>query len=337
MNFFHDCHGGKPLTGRNNRHSSGESWEEIVSIIQIALVFFALLAGRELGKIYTNYNEVSRLSIIFDIKEEDLADYIREVLAGNEGFLEAGLAFTLPSSKSVEGPVTETPDYVRRWFISVTLSAIIVQQPKVSDIEVQLWVEDELILTEAFSFERDEVPYRNLLKRPITLEIEDIPRFRRIIEEASERYGGEVEFKFTGQALVHVQFLKAWLPFFTARYPMVRAPHLDYLSSGWADSNNRYLEEISTGSLTYISFRLSNPTRVHSIWENVTLTVYKTGLEEAYFTAVKEVGVAGGTDATYVFPFISDEVGVYKYALEAPGGFRLDVTETPELFVELTA
>jgi hypothetical protein len=118
---------------------------------------------------------------------------------------------------------------------------------------------------------------------------------------------------------------------------MVRAPHLDYLSSGWADSNNRYLEKVSPGGLTFISVRLRNPTRVHSIWENVTLAVYKTGVEEAYFSAVKEIGVAGSTDATYVFPFTPDETGIYKYSLEAPEGFRIDVAESPELVVEPTA
>ncbi len=316
--------------GRSGERSQGD----LLGILQIALIFFALLVGRELGNIYSNYHEVSQLYIVFDVEEEEIAGFVREVLAGSDADLEVGLAFTLPSARSVEEPVTQVPDYVRRWFISVTLSAIIVQQPDVSEVEVQLWVEGEPMLRETFPFEREKIPYMRLLGRTLNLHIEDMEKFRRVVKEASERYGGEVEFRFTGRALAHVQFLKVWLPFSTTCYPLVRAPHLDYVSSSWIDAGGQPTSRISVGEGASVSVHLRNPTRVHSIWENVTVAIYRAESEEPVLTAVKEVGVAPGTTATYFFPFSLEEPGLYSYAVEAPGGLSVSSEESPKLTVE---
>lgn len=325
---------GEHPTAEGGKQVGGDSWEDLVSVLQIALIFFALLAGKEIGDIYSSYREVSQLSIIFDVREEEIARFVREVIAGGEADLDVGLAFTLPSAWSIEGTVTEVPDYVRRWFISVTLSAVVVQQPEVSEVEVQLWVEGEPMLTETFPFEREKVPYMGLLKRTMALRIDDTERFHKAVQEASERYGGEVEFRFMGQALAHVQFLKVRLPFLTARYPLVKAPHLDYLSSTWTDTDSSPISLIRVGEDTYVSMRLRNPTRVHSIWENVTLAIYRAGSEDPVLTTKKEVGVAAGTTATYVFRLSIEEPGVYHYALEAPGGFSIDEVESPRLRAE---
>jgi len=298
--------------------------DELVSALILALFFFMVLAGRELGDIYSSYKEVSQLSIVFHVKEEELAGFVREVLAGGDADLEVGLAFSLTGARSIEGLVPQVPDYVRRWFISVTLSPILVKQAEVSEVEVQVWVEGELMLEESFPFEAEGVPYARLLGRNLSLAIEDAERFRRVVREASERYGGEVEFRFTGLALVHVRFLKVWLPFFTERYPLVRAPHLGLLSSNWTDADGLPVTRVSVGRDTYVSVHLRNPTRVHSIWEDVNVTIYRAGSAEPVLTRIKEAGVAPGTTATYVFPFSPEEHGVYRYTLEAPGGLRLD-------------
>lgn len=297
--------------------------DELVSALILVLFFFMVLAGRELGDIYSSYKEVSQLSIVFHVKEEELAGFVREVLAGGDADLEIWLAFSLTGARSIEGLVPQVPDYVRRWFISVTLSPIIVKRPEVSEVEVQVWVEGELMLEESFPFEPEGVPYARLLGRNLSLAIEDAERFRRAVREASERYGGEVEFRFTGLALVHVRFLKVWLPFFTERYPLVRAPHLDLLSSDWMDADRLPVTRVSVGRDIYVSVYLRNPTRVHSIWEDVSVTIYRAGSAEPVLTTIKEAGVAPGTTATYVFPFSPEEHGVYRYTLEAPGGFRL--------------
>jgi len=49
------------------------------------------------------------------------------VLGGEAADLGFGLAITLPTVDDETRLVTETPDYVRRWLISVTLSAVTVR------------------------------------------------------------------------------------------------------------------------------------------------------------------------------------------------------------------
>jgi hypothetical protein len=313
-----------------------DTWEEVISALQIALVFFALLAGRELGNIYNTFGEVSRLYIVFDVREEELAGFVREVLAGGDPDLEVGMAFTLPEARSIEGPVTELPDYARKWFISVTLSAIVIQQPEVSQVDVQLWVENDHIQTEIFYFERAGVPYRQLLKRNLSLHIEDVDRFRRVVQEASELYAGEVELKFTGQVLVHVRFLETWLPFFTARYPLVKAPQLSYVSSDWKDVEGNLLREVQTEEDAYVSIRLENPARVHSIWQNTTVHVYRDGDDKPVLSETKELGVAATSEATYYFRFPMMEPGLYRYSIETEDGFNLENSRSQELLVEAT-
>lgn len=318
----------------NRRPTRWASWGEIVGILQIALLFFALLVGRELGNVYSTQHEVSQLSIGFVVEEEELAGFVREALAGVDADLEVGLAFSLPTAVDEEEPVTRVPDYVRRWFISVTLSAIVVQQPEVSDVEVHMFVEEEPMLSATFPFPREKVPYMRLLKRTMALRIEDPARFRSVVQKASDRYGGEVEFKFEGRTLAHTLFLKTWLPFSTTRHPLVRAPHLEYLSSNWTDTEGNPIMQMPAGRDVFVSVDLWNPTRVHSIWENVTVAVYPAGSDEPVLSAQKEVGVAPGTAATYVFRFSLEASDVYSYSLEAPGGFGLGRDESPQLRVE---
>lgn len=323
------------VSKRNIRERIGrDTWEEVISALQIALIFFALLAGRELGNIYSTFGEVSRLSIVFDVREEELARFVREVLAGGDPDLEVGMAFTLPEARSIEGPVTEIPDYARKWFISVTLSAIVIQQPEVSQVDMQLWVENEHIQTETFYFERAGVPFRQLLKRNLSLHIEDVERFRQIIQAASELYAGEVEFKFSGQVLVHVRFLQTWLPFFTARYPLVKAPQLSYISSDWRDVEGNVIQKLETGGDAYVYIRLENPARVHSIWQNTTVRIFRDGYEMPVLSDTKELGVAAASAATYHFRFSMVDSGLYTYSIETVDGYGLENRSSQELLVE---
>lgn len=248
--------------------------------------------------------------------------------------MEVGMALTLPSFRNVEGTVTDLPDYARRWFISVSLSPIVVQQAEVSDVEMTLWIEGEAIQASRFSFEREKIPVITMLERSVTLSIEDPDGFREAVTEASEMYGGEVEFKLTGQAMVHVLYLKTWRPFSTTRYPLVRAPHVDYVSSRWTDIEGSPVANLQTGRTAHVEFRTSNPTRVHSIQENVTVSIYREGSEEPVHTSWKTALVAPYSTATYVFRFIPEEPGAYYYALNAVDGFETAGAASPRLQVE---
>ncbi len=317
----------------NRRGGGRRARDDLISVLQLALIFAAVLVGRELGSIYNEYEEVSRLVTYFEVGEEELAGYLRQALSGGEADLDVGVAFTLPSVRNVEGQVSELPDYARRWFITATLSAIVVRQPEVSDIEVELLVEGESFAREAFPFEREKVSYMALLDRSISLPVKDVEALRRAVEEASGRYGGEVEVALTGRALAHVTWYRVWLPFSTTRYPLVRAPHLVYLSSAWKDEGGGEISGLRVGGRCYVSLRLRNLTRVHSIWENVTCTVYMEGREEAVAALRKEVAVAPGSDATYVFVFEPEGPGTYSYSLSVQGGLSLERNEAPKLDV----
>jgi len=314
--------------------SNADTMDDLVTLVQIVLLFVAVLVGREVGNVYSNYREVSRLSVVMQVSEEELAGFIRGVLAGNDTDLNTGIGFTQPYYKNVEGQVFQVPDYVRRWFISVTFSAITVHQPEVSDIEVQLWVEGESIQTNSFAFERDKVNYMSYFRRTIALHLDDKTRFSDLVQRSSEKYGGEVEIKLAGRALAHVEFFEVWLPFSTTSYPLVRTPHVNYLESEWTDTSSNVIQRSKVGGRTYISVRMQNPTRVHSIWENVTATVYKVGSDEPISSVSKVIAAASGSKVTYVFPFSPEEAGSYRYSLTTSGGFQVAPDQTPILEVE---
>jgi hypothetical protein len=308
--------------------------DDLVSLLFLALLFFVLLVGREFGSIYSGYGEISRLSVLFQMDEDELADYMEGVLGGEEPVLDVGIALTLPSVRNVEGIVTEMPDYTRKWMIGVAVSPIIVRQPEISDVEIRLLVEGEEVHFQRFLCEKEKVPYISLLERSFSLNIEDVEVFREAVREASDLHGGEVEVTFTGRALLHVLFLQDWLPFSTTRYPLVRIPHVELESSWWVDSEGRTKIQTQTGQTIFIQFRIANPTRVHSISKNVTVTVNKQGSEEPIYTSWKFAPVAPGTTATYIFQFTPEEPGVYRYSLEAEDGLRLDKTDSPSLQVD---
>ena len=308
--------------------------DELISLLFLAFLFSVLLVGKELGSIYNVYGEISRLSVLFQLDEGELAGYVENVLGGEEPDLNVGISLTLPSFRNVEGIVTEMPDYARKWLISVAVSPIIVRQPEISDVEIRLLVEGEEVHFQRFPSKKERVPYISLLERSFSLYIEDVEGFREDVREASDLYGGEVEVTFTGRALLHVLFLKDWLPFSTTRYPLVRIPNVELESSWWVDSEMRTKLKAQTGKTAFIQFRIANPTRVHSIYENVTVTVYKQGSEEAIYTSWKIAPVAPGTTATYVYQFTPEEPGVYSYSLEVKNGLKLDKTDSPSLQVD---
>ncbi len=310
-----------------------EREEDTKTIMYIIILFVAVLVGRELGNLYNMHQEVSRLSVYLELEEEEAARYLRGILNGVDSELKVGLGLSTLLASSVGGPVTQTPEYVRRWLISVILSPVTVQQPEISDLEVNLYLEGSLVAGGFFSFGREKVSSIRLLERRIPLPVKEETTFRGIILEASERHGGEVEVKIIGRALVHIAFLNAWLPFSTTRYPLIRIPHLNYISSGWMDLGGREIESLKVGETCYIAVTLYNPARFHSVWENLTARVYRVGEIEPIATIEKTVGVAAESRATYFLPFTPTREGVYRYLLEAQGGFSIGSDKTPPLEV----
>jgi len=286
---------------------------DIVSALTLALIFMSIMAGREVGSLYASYDELKSLKVLFSVTEEETSGYLRDVLDGEAPDLGFGLAITLPAVDDETRLVTETPDYARRWLISVTLSAVTVRQPSVSDVELELLVEDEVSARETFTFPKEKVSYLGLVDRGVELRVGDAQSLRSTIAEAADRYSGEVKMEVRGRVRAHLWYLETWLPFSTTRYPLVESPHVLYSSSEWRDLDGSAVGDVETEQQVMVAVSFRNPMRVHSVRENVSCTIIRGGVPVA--GVVKEVSVPPGGEAVYVFQYTPDMAGEYVYVL----------------------
>lgn len=307
------------------------SREELIGLVQLVIIFTAILAGREVGNLYSSFGELSRMSVNLSFTEEEMAAYLLDAIQGRNSTLNVGMAVTIPGFTSTEGQVTQTPDYVRKWLISITLSPIVVNQPEVSDVDLTLLVEGQPVLSKTYTFPREKVGYISFLKRNIPLTVDDEATFRRLVGEAAAAHAGEVEITITGRAKANVLFFESMLPFKTTKYPLVSAPNLTLDKSGWetVDGSGKMAR---VGELVSVGISLSNPTRVHSLTQNVTCRIYLEGGTEPVATVAKTTTAAAGTVSTYVFNFTPRDPGVYYYTLESTG-FPLTTEASPRLIV----
>ena len=271
------------------------------------------------------------MSVNLSFTEEEMAAYLRDTIQGKDSTLNVGMAVTIPGFTSTEGQVTQTPDYVRKWLISITLSPIVVNQPEVSDVDLTLLVEGQPVLSKTYTFPREKVGYISFLKRNIPLTVDDEATFRRLVSEAAVAHAGEVEITITGRAKANVLFFESMLPFKTTKYPLVSAPNLTLDKSGWETMDGSG-KTAKVGEIASVGISLSNPTRVHSLTQNVTCRIYLEGGTEPVATVAKTTTAAAGTVSTYVFNFTPRDPGVYYYTLESTG-FPLTTEASPRLIV----
>jgi len=90
------------LTPMRGRKRGKKERDELVSLLFLALLFFVLLAGRELGSIYNGYGEISRLSVLFQLDEGELAGYVEGVLGGEDQVPDANRSNDLNPVKDSE-------------------------------------------------------------------------------------------------------------------------------------------------------------------------------------------------------------------------------------------
>ncbi len=298
---------------------------DIVSALTLVLIFVSIMAGREMGSFYASYEELKNLKVLFSVSEEEMSGYLRDVLSGESPGLDYGLSITLPAVDDETKLVTETPDYARRWLISVTLSAVSVRQPSVSDVELELLVEDTAFAHETFTFPKEKVSYLGLVDRGVELTVGDTHSLRSTIAEAAARHSGEVKMEVRGRVRAHLWYMETWLPFSTTRYPLVEAPRVLYGSSEWRGLEGAAVTGVETGRPVMVSVSFRNPMRVHSIRENVTCTILRDGVPVA--GVVKEVSVAPESEAVYVFQYTPDEAGDHVYVLTSDDS-RLNADES---------
>jgi hypothetical protein len=277
------------------------------------------------------------MAVNLNFSEEEMSNYLRDTIQGKNATLNVGLAVTIPGFTSTEGQVTQTPDYVRTWLISVTLSPIVVTQPEVSDVEVTFLVEGHQVLSKTYSFSRAKVGYISFLNRVIPLTVDDKAEFKKLVGDSAATHSGEVEITITGHAKANVLFFESMLPFKTTKYPLVSPPTLVLDKAEWSvwDSIGTRIPGLypaKVGDITGPEIAVSNPTRVHSITENATLAVYLEDSPQAVFTQTKKVTAAAGTVSTYIFDFSPNSPGTYYFILKS-AAFSVTADTSPRLIV----
>ena len=166
-----------------------------------------------------------------------------------------------------------------------------------------------------------KISFIKFTDRTMSLNIEDINEFSRIVEEASQEYGGEIKTTFRGRVHMHLLFLDTWLPFSVTRYPIVRPPHLDYTDSSWRSYTEGQVESIPVEEDGYVLVEFRNPTRLHSLDEKVTCNIYREGETIPVLNITKRVQVPPDTDGQYIFQFTLSEPGNYTYNIVSEDRF----------------
>jgi hypothetical protein len=307
------------------------SREEIIGFVQLVIIFTAMLAGREIGNLYSSYNELSKMSVNLSFTEEQMSTYLLDTIQGRNATLNVGMGVTIPGFTSTEGQITQVPDYVRKWLISVTLSPIIVTQPEVSDVDIEMFVEGQRVLSKMYTFPRSKVGYISFVERNIPLTVEDEATFRKLVSDAADAHAGEVEITITGHAKANVLFFESSLPFKTTKYPLVLPPYLTLGKTQWETIDGSGTTA-RVGELASVGISLSNPTRVHSLTQDVTCRIYVVGMIDPEAVITKTTTAAAGTVSTYIFNFTPSQPGVYYYTLEA-AGISLPADVSPRLVV----
>lgn len=307
------------------------SREELIGLVQLVIIFAAILAGREIGNIYGSFRELNNMAVSLNTSEEAVAAYLRDTLQGKNATLGVGMAITIRGYNNTEGQITQTPDYVRKWLISITLSPIVVTQPEVSDVEMHLLIEGQEVASQTYQFPRAKVGYVAYLNRVVELRVPDLAALREIITASAAKHGGEVQVTITGRTKANVLFLESMLPFTTTRYPIVSVPKLD-VTSEWDAPKPGGVYTANVGESTPVMITASNPTRVHSLTQQGTCTIYREGVAEPQFTQTKTFTAAPGTVSTYLFLFTPTAPGTYYYTIETTG-YNLPPEASPRLEV----
>jgi hypothetical protein len=295
--------------------------DELIGALTLIILFVSVVGGREIGNYYASYQEMTRLKVLFEVTEEELSRYITGLVQGEEPDLEIGLIITAPGANNLADIVTSTPDYVDRWLIGLTVSPIVVNQPEASEVELEMLIEDEIVDEALYDFPKQKISFIKFTDRTMSLNIEDINEFSKIVEESSQEYGGEIKTTFRGRVHMHLLFLDTWLPFSVTRYPIVRPPHLDYTDSSWRSYTEGQVESIPVEEDGYVLVEFRNPTRLHSLDEKVTCNIYREGETIPFLNITKRVQVPPDTDGQYIFQFTLSEPGNYTYSIVSEDGF----------------
>jgi len=306
--------------------------DEVRGLLLLVLLFVSVVGGRQLGNYYASYQEMTQLKVLFEVTEEELSRYINSVISGENSDLEVGIVIASPTMDNSAGIVTSTPDYVNRWLIGLTVSPLVVNQPEASEVELEMLIEETVVDEALYDFPKEKISFIAYTDRMMSLDIENLEAIKSIIETSVEEYGGEVKVTFRGQVHMHLLFLDTWLPYEVTRYPIVSAPYLRYVDSDWVSYTEGSVLSMSVDEGGYVVVDFRNPTRLHSLSEEVTCQIFSVGEDEPVLSISKTVSVPPSTDGQYTFSFRFEEPGDYVYLVWS--GDRLLVEGEKVLSVE---
>ncbi len=289
--------------------------DELLGALMLVFLFISVVGGRAIGNYYASYQEMTKLKVLFEVSEEDLSNYIVNEVKGQQTNLEVGLIITGQRADNSANVVTNTPDYIKRWLVGLTVSPVVVNQPEASDVELEMLIEGNSVNDAVYSFPKQKISYLQFTDRTMKLDIEDKEAFKEMVNEAATKYGGEIEITFKGRVHMYLLFLDTWLPFTVTRYPLVYAPYLEYLDSGWRSYTSGEVSSLSVTEEGYVQVDFRNPTRIHSLREDVTCQIFRGGEATPVMNITKNVQVAPSIDGQYIFPFTVSESGDYTYRL----------------------
>jgi len=308
--------------------------DDLKSVLLLVIMFVSVIGGREIGNFYSSFRDISNLKVFFEVQEEELSRFLRNTVDGIETDLEIGYSVASPRVDTSEDLVTTTPDYIKRWIIGVTVSPITVNQPEASSVELEMLVEDHLVDKDTYEYPKEKISYIGLRDKSIQIEIDDTELLRQIVSEAAETYGGEVKVEFRGRVLVHLLFLDTWLPFQVSRHTLVSIPFLQYIDSEWRSMSGEAIGTIEAGSSGYVLLEVNNPTRIHSLQEEMVCEFFKDGSDEPVLSVIKEVNMPPLNIGQYVFQFSLTEPGVYTYRIRSGGRTLVETSDSRTLIVE---
>jgi len=201
-------------------------------------------------------------------------------------------------------------------------------------VELEMLVEDQLVDQGTYEYPKEKISYIGLRDKSIQIEIDDTELLKQIVSEAAEMYAGEVKVEFRGRVHVHLLFLDTWLPFQVSRHTLVSIPFLQYIDSEWRSISGEDIETIEAGSSGYVLLEVNNPTRIHSLQEEMVCEFFKDGSDEPIVSVMKDVNMPPSNTGQYVFQFSLAEPGVYMYRIRSGGRTLVETFDSRTLVVE---
>jgi len=288
-------------------HLKGHQFERAVDALILTLIA-SLALGLPLGDLYRDHGEITRMSILLQVGEEESADYINRVLNGDEPEIEVGIGLLSPKYRMAQERVVEIPDYVRKRFLASAVEPFVYRIPKVSVIEVELLVEGEPMQAHTFDLGMEPL-HSELIYKNLNFTLEDPSHFREAVEESARLHGGEVELTLRGRARTHYVFFKSWLP-------------------------GLPIHKTVAGQTIYIDLRVENPARIHTLHGNVTAIIYEAGTMEEVHRIEKMMMLAPSSSSNHYFAFTPPRPGAYTYEFKGSDGKILLNESSASILVE---